>query len=80
MPKAIVSTSFLCLSAAYLYTYPLRQPQRTQILVLGGGPAGSYAATVLSLEGFDVVLLEAAKFPRYFPTTSGLNPLFDDRI
>ncbi|KAF8888751.1 hypothetical protein BD779DRAFT_1611209 [Infundibulicybe gibba] len=41
------------------------QPSKSQILVLGGGPAGSYAATVLAREGFDVVLLEAAKFPRY---------------
>ncbi|KAF8888756.1 O-methyltransferase [Infundibulicybe gibba] len=40
-------------------------PKKSQILVLGGGPAGSYAATVLAREGFDVVLLEAAKFPRY---------------
>ncbi|KIM79851.1 hypothetical protein PILCRDRAFT_547145 [Piloderma croceum F 1598] len=40
-------------------------PKKAQILVLGGGPAGSYTACMLALEGFDVVLLEAAKFPRY---------------
>ncbi|KAI0960722.1 hypothetical protein AcV7_000026 [Taiwanofungus camphoratus] len=40
-------------------------PQKTQILVVGGGPSGSYAAAALALEGFDVVLLEMAKFPRY---------------
>ncbi|KZP00964.1 putative halogenase [Calocera viscosa TUFC12733] len=40
-------------------------PQHTQILVIGGGPGGSYAASVLAREGFDVVLLESAKFPRY---------------
>ncbi|KAH9940701.1 FAD/NAD(P)-binding domain-containing protein [Amylocystis lapponica] len=40
-------------------------PASTQILVIGGGPGGSYAATVLAREGFSVVLLEAAKFPRY---------------
>lgn len=41
------------------------QPTNTQILVVGGGPAGSYAAAVLAREGFSVVLLEAAKFPRF---------------
>ena len=33
-------------------------------MVVGGGPAGSYAAAALAREGFDVVLLEASKFPR----------------
>lgn len=42
----------------------LQLPQNAQILVIGGGPAGSYTASMLALEGFDVVLLEAAKFPR----------------
>ncbi|KAG1901077.1 putative halogenase [Suillus fuscotomentosus] len=40
-------------------------PTSTQILVVGGGPAGSYAAAALAREGFEVTLLEAAKFPRY---------------
>ncbi|KAI0338616.1 FAD/NAD-P-binding domain-containing protein [Trametopsis cervina] len=40
-------------------------PSNAQILVVGGGPAGSYAAAVLAREGFSVVLLEASKFPRY---------------
>ncbi|EMD32293.1 hypothetical protein CERSUDRAFT_68862 [Gelatoporia subvermispora B] len=40
-------------------------PSSTQILVIGGGPAGSYAASALSREGFKVVLLESARFPRY---------------
>lgn len=42
----------------------LSQPARTQILVVGGGPGGSYAAATLALEGFQVSLLEATKFPR----------------
>lgn len=46
------------------------QPSNSQILVVGGGPAGSYAAAVLAREGFSVVLLEASKFPRYI----GSNP------
>ncbi|KDQ55196.1 hypothetical protein JAAARDRAFT_196058 [Jaapia argillacea MUCL 33604] len=40
-------------------------PQHTQVLVVGGGPAGSFAAAALAREGFKVVLFEASKFPRY---------------
>ncbi|KAI0382242.1 FAD/NAD(P)-binding domain-containing protein [Hypomontagnella monticulosa] len=40
-------------------------PSDCTILVVGGGPAGSYTAAVLAREGFDVVVLEADTFPRY---------------
>ncbi|RDB23600.1 Sulochrin halogenase [Hypsizygus marmoreus] len=40
-------------------------PTSTTVLVIGGGPGGSYAATVLARENIDVVVLEADKFPRY---------------
>ncbi|KAJ6542740.1 putative halogenase [Mycena capillaripes] len=40
-------------------------PSSAKVLVIGGGPGGSYAASALAREGVDVVLLEAAKFPRY---------------
>jgi flavin-dependent dehydrogenase len=39
-------------------------PEKCKVLVVGGGPAGSYAASALAREGIDVVLLEAEKFPR----------------
>lgn len=39
-------------------------PEKCTVLVVGGGPAGSYAASALAREGIDVVLLEADKFPR----------------
>ncbi|KAJ7183443.1 putative halogenase, partial [Mycena filopes] len=40
-------------------------PASCKILVIGGGPGGSYAATVLAREGFDVCVLERDNFPKY---------------
>ncbi|KAF8524134.1 putative halogenase [Hysterangium stoloniferum] len=40
-------------------------PIHTQVLVIGGGPSGSYAATALAREGFTVTLFDMDKFPRY---------------
>ncbi|KAF7759719.1 hypothetical protein Agabi119p4_11414 [Agaricus bisporus var. burnettii] len=40
-------------------------PASCSILVIGGGPAGSYSAACLAQEGFTVTLLEAENFPRY---------------
>ena len=34
------------------------------VVIIGGGPAGSTAATVLARKGYKVVLLEKEKFPR----------------
>ncbi|NOQ14411.1 MAG: FAD-dependent oxidoreductase, partial [Methyloprofundus sp.] len=39
-------------------------PKKCTVLVIGGGPAGSSAATHLAKNGVDVVLLERAEFPR----------------
>ncbi|KAJ7101319.1 putative halogenase [Mycena belliarum] len=40
-------------------------PSSTEMLVIGGGPAGSFAAAALAREGFEVTLLEREHFPRY---------------
>ncbi|KAJ7634562.1 putative halogenase [Roridomyces roridus] len=40
-------------------------PLSTNVLVIGGGPGGSYAAAALAREGFQVTLLERDHFPRY---------------
>ncbi|KAJ5794712.1 hypothetical protein N7457_001311 [Penicillium paradoxum] len=40
-------------------------PEQCSVLVVGGGPAGSYASSALAREGISVVLLEADNFPRY---------------
>jgi flavin-dependent dehydrogenase len=39
-------------------------PEECTVLVVGGGPGGSYAASVLAREGISTVLLEADVFPR----------------
>ena len=39
-------------------------PEQTSVLVIGGGPAGSYAACALAREGVEVTVLEADVFPR----------------
>ncbi|KXN81055.1 Tryptophan 2-halogenase [Leucoagaricus sp. SymC.cos] len=40
-------------------------PSFTSVLVIGGGPSGSYTAACLAQEGISVTLLEAETFPRY---------------
>ena len=37
---------------------------QSDVIVIGGGPAGSTAATMLAKHGKSVVLLEREKFPR----------------
>jgi flavin-dependent dehydrogenase len=35
------------------------------VIVIGGGPAGSTAATLFAQQGFSVTLLERERFPRF---------------
>jgi len=44
------------------YVQPI--PSKCDVLIIGGGPAGSSTATLLAKQGVDVVLLEKARFPR----------------
>jgi len=40
-------------------------PRRCDVVVIGGGPAGSMAGTLLSQKGYDVVLIEKVRHPRF---------------
>ncbi|MDQ9171791.1 NAD(P)/FAD-dependent oxidoreductase [Oxalobacteraceae bacterium R-40] len=41
------------------------KPQKTEVLIIGGGPAGSTAAALLAEQGFHVTLLEKSVHPRF---------------
>ena len=40
-------------------------PETFDLIVIGGGPAGSTASTLVALQGHRVLLLEKERFPRY---------------
>ncbi len=48
--------------------------QSTQVLIVGGGPAGSATATFLARAGLDVTVLDRARFPRSKPCAEYLSP------
>ena len=51
-----------------------RPPASTDVLVVGAGPAGSAAAAWAARAGRDVVLADAAVFPRDKACGDGLTP------
>ncbi|MFT4201339.1 geranylgeranyl reductase family protein [Gordonia sp. (in: high G+C Gram-positive bacteria)] len=53
---------------------PSPTPGRTDVLVVGAGPAGSAAAAYAARAGRDVVLLDMATFPRDKTCGDGLTP------
>ncbi len=53
---------------------PAQLPPRCDVLVVGAGPAGSAAATVLARAGLDVVLVDQQAFPRDKVCGDGLIP------
>src|SRR5580698_2821292 len=42
-----------------------RDREDADVVVVGGGPAGSTVATLLAMQGRRVILVEKEKFPRY---------------
>jgi clorobiocin biosynthesis protein Clo-hal len=54
--------------------------ERWDVIVVGGGPAGSAVSALLARRGYDVLVLEREKFPRYHIGESlvpGILPLLD---
>jgi flavin-dependent dehydrogenase len=49
-------------------------PRSTQLLVVGGGPAGAASAWFAAQAGIDVVLVDRAHFPRAKPCAEYLSP------
>lgn len=47
---------------------------RAQVVIVGGGPAGSSTACFLARAGVDVVVLDRARFPRDKPCSEYLSP------
>ena len=56
------------------YAHPAAPPTSTDVLVVGAGPAGSAAAAWAARAGRDVVLADAAVFPRDKTCGDGLTP------
>ena len=52
----------------------MSRPTRTDVLVVGAGPAGSAAATWAARAGLDTLLVDAAVFPRDKTCGDGLTP------
>ncbi len=52
----------------------MRPPQQTDLLVVGAGPSGSAAAAWAARSGREVLLADAAVFPRDKPCGDGLTP------
>jgi geranylgeranyl reductase family protein len=50
------------------------QPNDAEVIIVGGGPAGSTAAFFLARAGCDVLLLDRATFPRDKPCSEYLSP------
>lgn len=53
---------------------PVVPPRSAEVIVVGGGPAGSTTATLLAKAGHDVVLLDKAQFPRHKACSEYINP------
>ncbi len=55
--------------------------QLFDVAIVGGGPSGSTCATLLAKRGYNVLLIEKEKFPRYHigeSTVPGVLPIFEE--
>lgn len=54
--------------------YPSGSHADAEVIVVGGGPAGSTVAALLATVGHDVVVLDKARFPRHKACSEYINP------
>lgn len=74
-PAAAAAPALLAADALAAMNRPIDAlPERCDVLVVGAGPAGSAAATVLARAGLSVVLIDQQAFPRDKVCGDGLIP------
>src|SRR5262245_52642414 len=65
MPCAVIASIFLFTSSLNEMPMSLSSQTTPDVVVIGGGPAGSTVSTLLAQHGYRVELFERERFPRF---------------